>query len=857
MRIATSKTAVPELPPEFLPRPALRDELDKAGPRQVIAVIAPAGYGKTLLLADWVRAGTCPTAWVALDSDDNEPRRLWAAVLTALRALPEVPDDSPLRRTDAPGPAASDSELVDQLTEGLDRLARPVRLVLDDVQELTGAESLRGLARLARRRPAGLQLVLASRSDPPISLPRLRLEGRLHGLRADRLRFSLDDTTALLHASGIDLSPAQVALLHARTEGWVAGLRLAALALRRSEDPDGFIAEFSGDEHSVADYLTGEILQALPSEARSFLTAVSVCSPLPAALAIELSGRPDADHLLDQLGHDTALVERTAPGVHRIHALLRSYLVANLERNWPERFRLLQASAARWWADQDERVHAFRHAVRAGDRVLLVGLLHRWGVSLLLRGEVEPLHAALAAVATGEDPWLALLTVITDLEQRAVPTAATQLRQTESAWPAAPSPELEALRVASELRAVAAGLDVGRPAPVGAEGLPSDLQALLHASRGTAELVQPDGGSSELARGELEQALELARAHDFALLEVQSLTLLAAVAGMLGDQRRMVSVARNAVAAAARHGRHPSPWSAGAVGILGYAALLAGSPAEARAQADSALGEAGRLAPEQLYLLHAVHGAAMADLGDRAAGLGEVRAARAAFDDTASTPGLSVSMALLEHRLALLHGNPHAAEEVAGWLDKRTPGAGEIHLLAAWAEMTTGRLSAARAAIGRLRGSLAQALLPVTEVELLLLEAEFALRSGDEDAGRNLLADAVTRGEALDVLRPFALAGPSVQQLLEDGSPGASAGFAARVAAARTAVDAVPAPVLTERETAVLELLPSLLTAAEIAEEFTVSVNTVKSHIRSIYAKLGASNRREAVELAAQRGLLR
>ena len=857
VRIAVSKTAVPELPAEFFPRPALREELDRVDPAQVIAVIAPAGYGKTLLLADWVRAGVRPTAWVALDSDDNEPRRLWAAVLAALRALPEVPEDSPLRRIDTPGPDARDCELVDQLAEGLDELEGPVRLVLDDVQELTGAESLRGLARLVRRRAAGVQLVLASRSDPPISLPRLRLEGRLHGVRADRLMFSLDDTTALLEASGIDLSPAQVALLHARTEGWVAGLRLAALALRRSDDPDGFLAEFSGDEHSVADYLTGEVLQALPSEARNFLTAVSICSPLPAALAVELSGRPDADHLLDQLGNDTALVERTSPGVHRIHTLLRSYLSANLERNRPERFRLLQASAARWWAGQDERVHAFRHAVRSGDRVLLVNLLHRWGVSLLLQGDVDPLHTALDAVTAGEDPWLALLTVITDLEQRAVPAAATQLQQTENAWPAAPSPELAALRAASELRAVAAGVDIGAPMPVRADGLPSDLRALLHASRGTAELANPGDGGPELARGEFEHALELARAHDFALLEVQSLTLLAAVAAMLGDQRRMVSVARNAVAAAARHGRHPSPWSAGAVGMLAYAALLAGSPADARAQAGAALSEAGRLHPEQLYLLHAVHGTAVADLGDRVAGLAEVQAARAAFDDTASTPWLSVSLALLEHRLALLHGNPRSADEVVRWLDKRAPGVGELHLLTAWAETTTGRLSAARAAIGRLRGSLDRALLPTTAVELLLLETEFALQTGDESAGRSLLAAALTKGEALDVLRPFALAGACVRQLLDDGLSGASAGFAARVAAARAAVDSVPAPVLTERETAVLELLPSLLTAAEIADEFTVSVNTVKSHIRSIYAKLSASNRREAVELAARRGLLR
>ena len=248
LRVPTSKVVVPELPAEFTPRPALRRRLDEATADQVIVVSAPAGSGKTLLLADWVVGGTGPeTAWISLDADDNDPPRLWSAVLAALHAVPSMARSLPDGAEGAP-PLPPDADLVESLAALLDTLDPPVRIVLDGVHELTGREVLNDLARLIRHRPGGMRLVLASRSDPPISIPRLRLEGRLHELRADVLQFTLDETAALLKASGLALDPAQVAVLHARTEGWAAGLRLAALALRRTDDAVAFLTDFSGDE---------------------------------------------------------------------------------------------------------------------------------------------------------------------------------------------------------------------------------------------------------------------------------------------------------------------------------------------------------------------------------------------------------------------------------------------------------------------------------------------------------------------------------------------------------------------------------------------------------------------------------
>ncbi len=744
-RVHSVKIVVPELPVEFIPRPYLRQRLEQATAAQVVVVSAPAGSGKTLLLADWVRnCEDTETAWISLDGDDNDPGRLWSAVLASLHALPSM------RRTGLAGDVAEgsafltvDTDLVESLAEALDALDSPVRVLLDDVHELTGREVLRDLGRLIRRRPEGVQFVLSSRSDPPISIPRLRLEGRLHELRADVLRFSLEDTTALLAASGLTLDPAQVAVLHQRTEGWAAGLRLAALAMRRTDDAVAFLTQFSGDERSVAEYLTGEILDGLKPENQDFLRVVSVCSPMPAVLAAELSGRVDADRLLDRLRSETALVERTSPGEYRIHPLLRSYLAADLARTRPEVHRQLQADTARWWLAHAEPVHALRHAERAGDRELITQLVHGSGVTLLLGGDLGPLRRALAAVgpdARAADPWLALMAAITQLEARALPAAAAELRNARIAWPQEPEAGLDALRSSAELLAAGLGLvgefppgepDDGRAAP--------ELEALLHVSRGAAEFGKPDGADVDLATRELHQALELAQSHDLGYLEVQSLSMLATLAAMSGDYPGMVVMAEHAVAVASRRGRTPSAWSAGPMGMLAYADLTAGDPVAAAARCEEALSTWDTLPPESAYTLRAVHGAALADQGQRAAGLAEIRSARAECADTPAPPSMLAALGVLEHRAALLNGNLEAARQVEQWLAPRIGETGETLLLQAWTEAASGRHEAARTIVAPVFEPGVPNLLPSTVVEAHLVEAEAALQADDMSAGRNAL----------------------------------------------------------------------------------------------------------------------
>jgi LuxR family maltose regulon positive regulatory protein len=293
------------------------------------------------------------------------------------------------------------------------------------------------------------------------------------------------------------------------------------------------------------------------------------------------------------------------------------------------------------------------------------------------------------------------------------------------------------------------------------------------------------------------------------------------------------------------------------MGMLAYADLQGGDPAAAAARAEEALATWETLQPESAYTLHAVHGAALADQGQRPAGLAEMRSARAEFADTPAPPSMFAALAVLEHRAALLNGNLDAAAQVADWLAPRVGETGETLLLTAWAETAAGRHEAARTVVAPVYEPDTPLLLPHTVVEAHLIDAEAALQADDRPAGRGALELALARAEAVGVVRPFALAGPRTQELLNTRAAGSGSGlFTTRVAAARAAVASDPAVLLSDRELAVLALLPSLLSAQEIAVEFTVSVNTVKSHIRSIYAKLGVSSRREAVLAAHERGLL-
>ena len=858
--VPRAKITVPQLPPDFVARTELCADLD-AGATDVALICAPAGYGKTLLLADWSHTSTAmDTAWVGLDRDDNDPNRLWSSVVAAIAGCPSVPHSSrlPARRA---WPHRAQPEFIAELADSLQSLPQRIRLILDDVHELVDPQVLHGVQTFIRVKPATVQLVLSSRLDPPLSLPRLRLAGRLWELRVAQMSFTPHQAAALLEKAGLRVSPAEVEVLCARTGGWAAGLRLGAYGMAESGDREAFLAQFSGDDRSVADYLVGEILSALPADVQEFMRVICISDPVPVGLAAELSEREEAGSILDQLEHQTSLVTATGPRreAYRVQELLRTHLLADLRRQGMKRVAGLHAVAARWWAGQHQPVRALEHAVQSRDTVLLTDLLRRLSVPLILTGNHGPLRRALAGVSaqtTAADPWLSVASALTNVEAGELAAAQGDLRRARQLWPAQESVELVVLRaVAEQFGADANGS--ARSAISEADDLPAEpeLEALARLSRGKARLDRDDRDG---ARTEFDAALILSRQHRFDFLTMQCLVMLGVVEGTSGDLKGMRAVSSEALDVAADHGWQGSRWSATATAMLAYSDLLRAEAASAERLTAEGLGAGSAALPPLLsFIMQAVHGAATFDLGVRATGLAELQKARSEFGANQAGAEQYAAMALLEYRAALLLGHSAAARTVLGWLTERTGDVAELLLMRAWAEFAGGRHDHARSLIRPVLNDSAHALLPQTVVDSWLLETSLAVAAGERPAARRALQTALAIAEPIDALRPFAEAGPSVRELLvhQHGSFGAVDEFADRALTVGAGHERQQA-MLSEREITVLGLLPSLLSLDEIALDLTVSVNTVKSHVRSIYTKLGVSSRRLAVLAAHEQGLL-
>lgn len=814
--IPRGKTAVPPLPPDFVSRPELFRAFDAPGAPDVGLVSAPAGYGKTLSLAGRV-ADRPATAWVTLDRHDDVGL-LWSAILASVVRLDGTPAGSDLHGL-VPPTGRADAAFLGRFGAAVEALPERVTLVLDDVHEVADPAAMDELRALLGYRPPGLRLLLSSRFDPPLPLARMRMEGRLWDLRADRLAFSVAETAVLVRGAGLALSPGQADRLQRRTGGWVAGLRMAVQAMFSADDPEAFLADFSGDDRSVADYLVGEVLDALPAPTAEFLTLASVADPLPGALAEEITGRTDAAEVLDRLARDTSLVAEIGDGErsYRVLQLLRTHLEAELGRRGPGLAAELHGRAARWWAAEEQPVAALEHATRADDSGLLTELLDRFALRLALTGNHRTLRRALAsAPATGGGSPRTLAAVLVRDEDVGT------LRDAIAAVLAAGSPDDSAL---AALRALAAGID--------------------HLVAGR----DPDG-----ARVRLEAALDLARRHGFDFVTLQSRVLLAAAAAVQGDYRTMTGHSEKALDDQAPDDQ-PSMWSVLGRTLRAYGALYRAEPAAAHAAASEALDRAGAdLPPSLRHALEVVRGAARADAGEPTAGLHEMEQARVGLARHPVVPTQAVAAALLENGTAMQLGLPAAAARAAAGAGIDAPA--ERALMSARAELGAGHVDDALAGIEPVLSGAAVPLLPQTTVEAHLVRAALAARTGDGRGARDDVRAALAAAGPLDLLRPFAHAAPEVGTVLAGlGHPFDA--FAARALAAhhRPAGSSAEAR-LTDRERAVLALLPSLMSSDDIAAALSVSRSTVRTHVQVIYSKLGVQSRRAAVHSARERGLL-
>ena len=382
----------------FVPRPRLVDRLERSVAEQLVLVSAPAGFGKTSLLADWAGQSRWPVAWLSLDRGDDDPARFWRHLTAALDRVRSglVEQLGPLLT-----PAQSYEGLAAALINRLAARPDQVRVVLDDYHLVESRQVHESIAFLLEHRPPALRFVLASRSDPPLPLARLRAHGQLAELRATDLRFTAEEATALMRA-GVpgDLPDGAVSALTTRTEGWAAGLQLAALSLQGQPDVAGFVATFSGSHRYVLDFLAEEVLERQPARLRQFLLETSVLERLSGELCDAVTGRTGGQETLERVERANLFLVPldAARRWWRYHHLFADLLRVRLRQEQPDRVTLLHHRAAAWSEAHGLADDAVRHALAAGDHGWAGRLVERHLDGLLLRSERVTLAGWLAAL---------------------------------------------------------------------------------------------------------------------------------------------------------------------------------------------------------------------------------------------------------------------------------------------------------------------------------------------------------------------------------------------------------------------------------------------------------------------------
>ena len=914
--LLATKLHVPRPQPGFVPRPRLAIALDAALTRPLILVCAPAGFGKTSELAHWAGSRPDVLAWLSLDTADNDPVRFWRHVLAAVdRVRPGIADHAgPLLDASA----ASSSEAL--VTALINELAaepgdREVVLVLDDYHLIAAAPVNASLIFLLEHMPPGLRLALATRSDPPLPLPRLRARGQLAELRGGDLRFTAGESASLLReATGADLPAETVAALTARTEGWAAGLQLAALSLRGQADPAGFVTAFSGSHRYVLDYLASEVLEQQSEQVRAFLLETSVLDRMSGELCDAVTGRADGAVMLDATERAGLFVIPLdeVRGWWRYHHLFADLLRARLQQERPGQVATLHRAAAAWHEAHGLADDAIKHVLAAGDTAWAARLIERHTDALLFRGERDTVQrwlSALPAGLAGSRPRLLLaqarLALLSGRVQDAEHLLDAAERAQADAAAAEPPGELyepSSGREASVLANVPASIALDRAFLAELRG-DGDRAAAL-ATQAMAAAAPDERMLASHARGYLGLADWLRGRLGEA---EKTLTLTVEVWETMG-QRNLVSRGCHHLGQVQQAQGHLQAAFETYQRALEVTAPLGRPALPAAGAAHVGLAEVAYQRNElEAAHRHVTEGIALsrhlAYAQPLATGLATLAWIRQAEGDTAGAreaigeawrvmPGSAMSGLLnpvpaRRARLLLAQGDVTAA---ARWTRQHGLDAEDepdyaqepAYLILARVLLAQDRPVPALALLKRLLSAAAGQGRTGSMIEIRSLQA-LALAAGGQQADAvDALAQALILGTPEGYARVFADEGTPMAELLAQLIAAQRAGHArarevpldglARVSRAFGGLDTAPGlrrtagaaaaglPALVEplspREMQVLRLLAAGTTNQAIARELVVALDTVKNHVGHILAKLGAANRTEAVTRARQLGLI-
>jgi LuxR family maltose regulon positive regulatory protein len=889
--LLATKLNVPGLRPDLVPRPRLEQRLDEGQRRGLILACAPAGYGKTVLLADWIRRGRRPVAWLSLDAGDNDPVRFWRHTVAALdRVRPGIGERLvPLL---GPPPPPSFQPLVTALiNEVAGQPDETLLLVLDDYHVISSPLVHESLGFLLEHRPLGLRLALTSRSDPPLALARLRAHGQLTELRAAELRFTTDEAATLLRQPGGPVPDTIAAALAARTEGWAAGLQLAALSLRGQADAAGFTAAFTGSHRHILDFLTEEVLEQQPGDLREFLLETSVLTRLSGELCDAVTGRPGSQARLEKIERDGLFLVPLdeVRGWWRYHQLFADLLRARLEQDAPDRAAELHQRAASWYAERELPDEAIEHAVAAGELAWAARLIEQnFDAAHSLRGEAATIQrwlAPLPADLMRSRPRLLLARAVPAAVGGRLAEAGQLVEAAEQAWASSATSS-----------GASAGEEPFEPTIGPAGSLLVNVPALLALTRGYLTQLHGDaGGTAEWGS----RALAASEPDQWIVRSVAQGQLAVAgwLNGQLGEAERGFAdsiIGRRAVGL--------PTWEAWASFELGQVQLAQGrlNAAESTGQqALDAVAEAGQASlptagPAYVSLAgvayqrnelarareHLVRGIALSrsfvytmPLATGLATLARVRqadgdaaGARAAMADavaaTPGPPGLLNPIPALWARLVLAQGDLATAER---WTREhglheddepdypREPG----QLVLARVVLAQGRAGAALAFLDRLRAAATRQDRAGSLIEIGALRALALAATGAGDQALEALAETLAVAGPQGYVRVFADEGPPMTALLARLGA-ADGGIDRGPGGGRPEVPAVPGLIeqLTPRELEVLEMLAAGRSNQAIASRLVVTLDTVKKHVSHILGKLGAANRTEAVARARGLGLI-
>ena len=872
----------------LIPRPALFELLNTG--ERVVLVSAPAGSGKTFLLRSWIAAEGLEdrAAWVSVGRQERDAQAFWLSVLDSLRAT-RIGSGQVRELTAAPD--LDGATAVRRLLEDLRSLPERVWLVIDDLHELQAEEAVHQVELLLAGAPPELRLVLLTRRDLRLGLHRLRVEGGLTEIRAEELRFSVGESRALLEAAGVRLSDGALESLVARTEGWAAGLRLAALSLANDPDPERFAAGFSGRERAVAEYLLAEVLERQPEEVTRLLLRTSILERVSGPLADRLTGCSGSERILCELEDAGAFVvsldaERSW---FRYHHLFADLLALELRRTAPQELPGLHAIAAEWLAEHGYPIEAIRHAQAAENWGLAARLLADNWRFLYLDGRLATGRELLSGFPDGMAATDAELSLLVARDKRVVGSlheSESYLALAERMSRSVPEDRRVRFQVAVLLVRLSLARDRNDP-----DAVTEAAQRLLALADGP-EAIEPGlgeeglratalldlaaaemwSGQLEAAERHVEQGLKDARRIGWPMLELQALSYRAFV-GMvrspaIGEQR-----ARGAIEVARAHGWEDTAWAAGSAYVaLGNVTLWRGQLAEAEGWLDRAelvvrgFAEPTTAMTEPTTAMMLYVDRAMLEFvcGRHEAAMTAHGAVESIQQGFARQHGLATRAQALKLGMLVRVGETELVQRALDDMDEDVRAGSAMRVVQAALRLARDDPEGAAAALAPIFDGASLIDSPRWNIQALLLKARVEDALGDAGASSRALERALELAEPDGLLLPFLLhPAPDllerharlrtthaslileVLNLLSGHTP----------AARPEHVEPLQEP-LSESELRVLRYLPTNLPAPEIAGELFVSLNTIRTHMRNVYAKLGVHSRAEAVKRARELGLI-